>query len=258
MPPRFRLPRVVTENTLKATLLAMFFFALAPLITLSARSQIGAIPPKFRPVTRRNLLTHISRQSGMGLGEVRELISRHPELEGDDHSPVSAEAGKRWCTVLIGEGQPAERVFRWLPPTGLLPEAALTDKPGPPLPPFADVPVDHPLYTLWKPLLDLDLPLFCSWMSLTPPMRADPLARLTRADWEYLSGIRLPGEPLETTVAFALTTDTTPVTWKEILTTVRLRSTLFKPDEEMVLDHAPTRLEALYLFADVLEGIPCR
>lgn len=276
---------------MKVTLLAMLLFALAPFLTLNARSQNSFGITQFRPVKWEKLLSHVSRQSGISLAEVRELAFRVLQTPIEGKKPVTALETQQLHAALFRMGIPVTRIFRWLPPSGNLPEAALADKPDLHLPVFVDVAVDHPVYSLWKPLLDLDIPVSLKAIAREGAYRADPDEPMSRSDWNYLVGIRLSGDVPETTEAQdsgrqlnspepredpanpeapkglespEISSGDDPsaatISWEEARAAIRL----LRPDAplpaepqlpaEPLPDASPTRLEMLYHLAAALEG----
>ncbi len=164
-----------------ATLAVMVMFGLWPLLAgSSATWGSGRIEPA-KPVFWSDLQSFLSRQLGVSLSDTEVLARAAWGEVPSSRAPMTCERAQGLEAVINKTGDRPLILFPNIPFRGPLLERHLASdaaEPGP----FADVPLDHPLYEAWRALLAL--------RPLPPVMlnenRAAPYESLRWEEWQPL------------------------------------------------------------------------
>jgi len=135
-----------------ATLIVMIICGLWPLRALSRATFTHATPEDAQAASWADLQSHISRRLGVSLADT-ELLAR--AAWGDvpePQSPMTCDRALSIETVINQRGDRPLVLFPNVPFRGPLLERYLGVVASEPAP-FADVPLDHPLYDAWRTLL---------------------------------------------------------------------------------------------------------
>jgi len=164
-----------------ATLAVMVMFGLWPLLAVSSGKWNGGREEPAKPVFWSDLQSFLSRQLGVSLADTEVLARAAWGEVPSSRTPMTCERAQGLEAVVNKTGDRPLVLFPNIPFRGPLLERHLASdaaEPGP----FADVPLDHPLYEAWRALLALR-PL--------PPItlsgnRAAPYESLRWEEWQPL------------------------------------------------------------------------
>lgn len=132
--------------------------ALWPMPTLTAAKNLSAPALEGgKPVFWDDMQTYVSNKLGLSISDT-ELLARAawgdiPSL----HLPMTCERALAIESVINQRGSKPLIIFPNIPFRGPLLDRHLQTTASAPAP-FSDVPLDHPLYDAWRPLLTMDPP----------------------------------------------------------------------------------------------------
>lgn len=241
---KFRKRDLFIEVGLNFVFSALIIFFFAPLILFNARISALSSMHDYRPVTWDVFRSQISRKLGITLKNA-DSFAESEDCLPSGNSPISARRARQICRSLVNSGFDARKVFRWLPPWGLLSENCLQGKRSD-LFFFKDIPTDHPVYHLWKSLLEIHLPVAENSFSQSEFLEAKPDDLITRKTWNYLVGAVNSTMPNGTVVDNSLESDAVGFLSRQELSSFCRRQGLKASTSSSAF---PTRFEAITLLA---------